>query len=162
MASVGPSNERGGRKSLDAEINLVPFIDLLSMCICFLLMTAVWMQIGALQIKQSHGTEAAAAPQQSYEVDARFSGASVLAVSIKKLGRVVEKIDVKGSTTEAITAELDRRLSNWIRTKSQGIPVSAAMLTPAVGVSYGQLVSVIDVFRKNQIVNLGIVPVSVK
>lgn len=32
---------KGGRKSLDAAINLVPFIDLLSCCLAFLLITAV-------------------------------------------------------------------------------------------------------------------------
>jgi biopolymer transport protein ExbD len=33
---------KGGKRSLDAQLNLVPFIDLLSACIAFLLMTAVW------------------------------------------------------------------------------------------------------------------------
>jgi len=159
MASANVGTERGGRKSLDAEINLVPFIDLLSMCICFLLMTAVWMQIGALQIKQSHGTEAAEAAKVSYEVDARFSGPGSVQVLFKKTGRVVDKIEVKAATSEQLATELDGRLGAWIKTRSQGIPVSAAMLTPAGGVSYGELVNVMDVFRKNQIVNLGVVPV---
>ncbi len=69
MASANAGGLGGGngrRKSLDAEINLVPFIDLLSMCICFLLMTAVWMQVGAVQVKQSHGTDAAATPKVSF------------------------------------------------------------------------------------------------
>jgi len=35
------------------------------MCICFLLMTAVWLEVGALQVKQSHGTEGAASTAQS-------------------------------------------------------------------------------------------------
>ena len=34
---------KGGRKPLDAQLNLVPFIDLLSCCISFLLITAVWV-----------------------------------------------------------------------------------------------------------------------
>ncbi len=158
MASVS-TEARGGKRSLDAEINLVPFIDLLSMCICFLLMTAVWMEIGALQIKQSHGTEATAAPQQSYEIDARFAGPTSIAVSVKKQGKVVDRIDVKAATPEAMASELSQRLASWQSSKAHGIPVSSAMLTPAGGVSYGQMVGVIDAFRKNQIVNLGIVPV---
>lgn len=36
---------KSGKKSLDAELNLVPFIDLLVCCICFLLITAVWVQL---------------------------------------------------------------------------------------------------------------------
>jgi len=42
------STGKGGKKSVDAELNLVPFIDLLSVCILFLLMTAVWVQISKM------------------------------------------------------------------------------------------------------------------
>src|SRR4051794_21570699 len=38
---------RGGKKPLDAVINLVPFIDLMAVTIAFLLITAVWTQTGA-------------------------------------------------------------------------------------------------------------------
>lgn len=38
----------GGRKKVDADLNLVPFIDLLSVCILFLLMTAVWVHISKM------------------------------------------------------------------------------------------------------------------
>lgn len=37
-----------GRKNVDTELNLIPFIDLLSVCILFLLMTAVWVQISKM------------------------------------------------------------------------------------------------------------------
>ncbi|MCK5800875.1 MAG: biopolymer transporter ExbD, partial [Deltaproteobacteria bacterium] len=42
----------GGKKSLDAELNLVPFIDLLVCCICFLLITAVWTQMANIEVNQ--------------------------------------------------------------------------------------------------------------
>ncbi|MEW5853160.1 MAG: biopolymer transporter ExbD [Myxococcota bacterium] len=45
-APVEPGRSRG--RSLDATINLVPCIDLLSSLIAFLLMTAVWTQLGTL------------------------------------------------------------------------------------------------------------------
>jgi biopolymer transport protein ExbD len=52
----GAMPESGGgkrkKKSLDAVINVVPAIDLLSCCITFLLYTAVWTQISRLQIQQ--------------------------------------------------------------------------------------------------------------
>ena len=43
----------GGRKALDAAMNLVPFIDLLSCCISFLLITAVWTQVSTLEVSPS-------------------------------------------------------------------------------------------------------------
>jgi biopolymer transport protein TolR len=46
---------KGKKKSLDAQINLVPFIDLMAVTISFLIMTAVWTQIGRLQVSQAGG-----------------------------------------------------------------------------------------------------------
>jgi biopolymer transport protein TolR len=43
---------KGGKKPLDAAINLVPFIDLLSCCISFLLITAVWTQLARMDVTQ--------------------------------------------------------------------------------------------------------------
>ena len=55
MASVSAPGGRsgGGKKSLNVELNLVPFIDLLTCLICFLLMAAVWVQIGKISVTQS-------------------------------------------------------------------------------------------------------------
>ncbi len=49
MAGAGPAPS--GKRAMDAEINLVPFIDLLSCCICFLLITAVWTEIAKIDVK---------------------------------------------------------------------------------------------------------------
>jgi biopolymer transport protein ExbD len=44
---------RGGRKGLTPDVNVVPFIDLMSTCITFLLLTAVWTQTTTLQVAQA-------------------------------------------------------------------------------------------------------------
>lgn len=49
------SGGKGGRKSVDSNVNMVPMIDLLISVIAFLLMTAVWVQTGALQAAQPRG-----------------------------------------------------------------------------------------------------------
>lgn len=46
---------KGGKKPLDTAINLVPFIDLMAVTISFLILTAVWTQIGKLQVSQAGG-----------------------------------------------------------------------------------------------------------
>jgi biopolymer transport protein ExbD len=51
------ARERGGRRSLDAAMNLVPFIDLLSCCISFLLITAVWTQLSRMSTTVHGGSE---------------------------------------------------------------------------------------------------------
>lgn len=42
-----------GKRPLDTTINLVPFIDLMAVTIVFLIMTAVWTQLGRLQVAQA-------------------------------------------------------------------------------------------------------------
>lgn len=42
----------GGKKSVDSEIPLVPFIDLLLCCVMFLLVTAVWNQLARINANQ--------------------------------------------------------------------------------------------------------------
>ncbi|HUU00389.1 MAG TPA: biopolymer transporter ExbD [Myxococcota bacterium] len=55
MANVSAPGGRSGsgKKALNVDLNLVPFIDLLTCLICFLLMAAVWVQIGKISVTQS-------------------------------------------------------------------------------------------------------------
>ena len=52
MAQVEEMNGSSGRKS-NVDLNLVPFIDLMSVCIIFLLITAVWTQVSMIQLGTS-------------------------------------------------------------------------------------------------------------
>ena len=49
MAHISDNNS----ESAVVELNLVPFIDLMSVCIIFLLITAVWTQISMIQLGTS-------------------------------------------------------------------------------------------------------------
>ena len=45
--------EFGSQRKQVVELNLVPFIDLMSVCIIFLLITAVWTQVSMVQLGSS-------------------------------------------------------------------------------------------------------------
>jgi biopolymer transport protein ExbD len=49
---VDTGGKGGGKKPLNAELNLVPYIDLLTCMVAFLLITAVWTQLARLQAQQ--------------------------------------------------------------------------------------------------------------
>src|SRR6185503_4731287 len=52
------SNSGGGKKKrTNFELNLMPFIDVLSACICFLLVTAVFINLGSFHVNQAVGSE---------------------------------------------------------------------------------------------------------
>jgi biopolymer transport protein ExbD len=64
----GAPAPKGGKKAVDAAINLVPFIDLLSCCISFLIITAVWTQLARMNVTQkgpaATGSETEQQPDQ--------------------------------------------------------------------------------------------------
>lgn len=158
-ANIGGGSS-GRRKSLDAEINLVPFIDLLSMCICFLLMTAVWTQLGSVQVKQANGTEGAESTKTNLDLDAKFVSGNQLALTVKSGTKVLKTVSVTAADTPQFLGQLDTQIRALQESlKSQG-EISAVMITPKAGVDYGSLISVMDVLRKNRLVNLGVVPVN--
>src|SRR5499427_5698117 len=46
------SGGKSGKKSVNADLNLVPYIDLLTCMVAFLLITAVWTQLARLEAHQ--------------------------------------------------------------------------------------------------------------
>lgn len=146
----GGMPEEGGhgkkkKKSLDAVINVVPAIDLLSCCISFLLFTAVWTQISRLQVQQL-GTGApeptVTDPQKTLMVtlamgERGFSLAtsSGTSIDIPTLGRGAQgelRFDLKA-------------LSDKLKQLKGEYPDASAVTVSAEDtVSYGDLVQTID------------------
>jgi len=66
MGGAAPEpTSKGGKKPLDASINLVPYIDMLMTIMTFLMMTAVWTQIAMLEVQNASGGQ----EQQAEEPD---------------------------------------------------------------------------------------------
>lgn len=78
MASVSVDSGGGGRKSVDHEIPLIPFIDLLLCCVMFLLVTAVWNQISSMEAQVNGPTDSPVAiappPEQPLTLQVGTSG----------------------------------------------------------------------------------------
>jgi len=64
---------KGGKKALDAAINLVPFIDLLSCCLSFLLITAVWTQLARMDVTQKGQGAAGASDEKPPEATVQLT-----------------------------------------------------------------------------------------
>jgi biopolymer transport protein TolR len=152
----GGGRGKGSKKELDFELNLTSFIDLLSTCTCFLLISAVWVQIGTVEIKQSHGTDAPATTKESFDLDVVFKDPQSLSLNLKKSGKQVKTIQVNADTNEAMLVKLNEAIASQVFEKSKKIEIAVATVTPKSSVNYGQLISALDVLRKHQIVNIGV------
>ena len=53
MGGVDVGSGRGNRRAASTELNMIPFVDLLMVTVAFLLITAVWVQSGRLNVTAS-------------------------------------------------------------------------------------------------------------
>jgi biopolymer transport protein TolR len=58
--------KKSGRKALDADLNLVPYIDLLTCMVAFLLITSIWTQLARLEVAQKGQGQAEAADDKDH------------------------------------------------------------------------------------------------
>jgi biopolymer transport protein ExbD len=147
-----------GKKPLDTAINLVPFIDLMAVTIVFLIMTAVWTQLGRLQVSQS-GQNASEEQQQ----DPNQLQPVTLLITEKEL-----KLSVGGAQLDPIPITRDdkqrvdvTRLTEKLKElKTQQPEQNAITVSTEDNVRYDDLVRVIDTCIGSQFPSVSVSPAS--
>jgi biopolymer transport protein ExbD len=130
------------KKPLDTTINLVPFIDLMAVTISFLIMTAVWIQIGRLQVS-SNGT-----PTDPNQEPDKPKVELVLLVTDKELrlsagGTAYDPIPISRDSKGKL--DLSKLVSKVNEIKTQLPPDhNSIMIQPEDTVRYEDLVRIID------------------
>ena len=152
MAGAAPQEHtgKGGKKALDAEINLVPFIDLLSCCISFLLITAVWTQIAGLQVASSGGPP----EQQKQEstIDVRLM-LSEKGYQLSMAGANIDIPKLNGDTYDR------KALAEKLKTLKTSLPDQTAItVQPEDAVAYSDLVGTVDTCLGEQLRNVTVAP----
>jgi biopolymer transport protein ExbD len=101
---------KGGRRSLDSEINMIPMIDLLMVTISFLLITAVWTHMSRINADAQvpgppRPTEEVQKiePEKQLHIEMRTPDKFVLIW--KQAGTVISTIDVPRKTPEVPVKE---------------------------------------------------------
>jgi biopolymer transport protein TolR len=152
MAGAAPQEHtgKGGKKPLDAELNLVPFIDLLSCCISFLLITAVWTQIAGLQVSSSGGP-----PEQQTQKEATIDVKLLLGDRGYQLTMAGANIDIP-----KVNGVFDRRtLAEKLKTLKTSLPDQTAItVQPEDSVAYSDLVETVDTAMGERLRNVTVAP----
>lgn len=139
---IGASG-KGGKKPLDTAINLVPFIDLMAVTISFLIMTAVWTQIGRLQVSQAGGSEA----EETEQTQTKTVALTLLVTETElRLQADQSTFDPIPITRMGDSQRLDlTRLTAKIKELKTTVPDQAAItVQPEDKVRYEDLVRIID------------------
>jgi len=152
MAGASPQEHtgKGGKKALDAELNLVPFIDLLSCCISFLLITAVWTQIAGLQVASSGGP-----PEQPTKQESTIDVKLLLNDKGYQLTMAGANIDIP-----KVNGVFDRKsLGEKLKTLKTSLPDQTAItVQPEDSVAYADLVETVDTAMGEKLRNVTVAP----
>ncbi len=152
---------RSKKKQLDFEVNLIPFIDLLSACICFLLLSAVWIQVGSLNVKQAVGGQSAA---ETVKVPALWAqmqdnGNVILKFQdfpnsvVKQIGQqaLVKSVEDGKINYEELTAKVAALVAV--------VPdLKTGLVMPRGESEYESVIFLMDHLKKQGLTNLGVSP----
>ncbi len=142
------------KKDLNVELNLLPVFDILSVCICFLLMTVVWVEVRSIETKQTFGTQSAAESLKGSSLWLRIDQNNNLSITFKnkngsdKIKSVPQKngqIDFENAKKTFAEAALDQ--------------VTSTQILPSKSTRYEQVIHLMDLAKQAGIINIGLSPI---
>jgi len=140
MGGISVGGGHGGKKTVNSEIPLIPFIDLLLCCVMFLLVTAVWNQLAQLEINQQQPGQAEESPIEPPEERVK------LFLQINASGYVLA--DTVGTSEEIPMAgsEYDReQLNTKLQARKRNEPNREDIIVaPDDGVRYEDVIHAMD------------------
>ncbi len=140
MGGVSVEGGGGGKKNVDAEIPLIPFIDLLLCCVMFLLVSAVWNQLARINANQQQPGQQA--PEDQPPPEERVK----LILQIQNTGYVLastagDRVTIAKSGETYDIAELRSKLQERRRLEPNRRDIIVA---PEDGVRYEDVVAAMD------------------
>lgn len=160
MAGVDVGQGGGGRRSPNADINMVPFIDLLMVTVAFLLLTAVWSEHAMLESDAQVPGKEACGPDGCGDTDkvlhVHAEGDSFRLVWKQEQTVISEKTIPKAAVeTEAgdstivtyptLAAELEKEWAEHGQHRDPSDPkLDRAVLHTADNMPFGEIAAVLD------------------
>ncbi|MBC7420617.1 MAG: biopolymer transporter ExbD [Bdellovibrio sp.] len=149
---------RNKKKHLDFEVNLIPCIDLLSVCICFLLLTAVWLNVGSMNVKQAIGGQAQADTVKSPLVWIRMTATGDVNLEVQETNNVPvaqRKIHLDQVNNQVNWEQLETTVAS-LRVLEPAL--NTGLILPVATTAYEDIIAVMDKLKKNGMTDLGVSP----
>lgn len=139
------------KKELDFEVNLLPIISLLAVLICFLLLTAVWVQYGSQNLNFAYGKTAL--KKTSSVISAQLDSSNNIFFYISgKNNKVIYKKTIKSKNTKINFKYLNRTLKKITKKRSY----KTAVISPSGNTSYQDIIKIMDMLKASSITDVGI------
>jgi biopolymer transport protein ExbD len=152
------SSGKNGRRKQNFELNLIPFIDVLSTCICFLLVTTVFLNIGSFHVNQAIGSPSAKQDKKDGNVTVSFGSKGDIRFEIKDVPGYKGRnnvVTIHGQGGQVPFDQADRFLSTF---HSQAQNVKMALIMPNPMTRYDDIIQMMAHLKKNQLDQIGIAP----
>lgn len=150
---------RKRQKHLDFEVNLIPCIDLLSVCICFLLLTAVWITVGAMGVKQAVGGQPAQETPKKPTLWVQFGEKGNLTLDFQDSNKIpgkFKKAKIEGGKNGVFNIETLGKIIAQAKNFEPGL--NTALIQPMAQTPYEEIIALMDEFKKTGLSDLGIAP----
>lgn len=144
------------KKDLNFEINILPILDILSVMICFLLLTAVWMQVSSIDTKQALGDNTISQKENPPSLWIGVEKNGTLKLSLR---------DIKANVPLESTLSGNRDGVNWTALtqkiqslKAQFPTLNTVIIRPEAKANYGVVIRLMDQLKQNQMTDVGLSP----
>ena len=143
------------KKNVDYQLDLTPFISMLSVCICFLLLTVAWFQIGALSVKQAMGAKGYGEPSQKPSLWVYIQPKKQIEVRLKKGNRLISKRAILSEQLNFNFTGFNQYIANL---KRQEPLIEDVFIFPQASELYEDIIKIMDGLRQAGLFNMGLSP----
>lgn len=144
------------KKELNFELNILPVLDILSVLICFLLLTAVWMQLGTLDTKQAIGDNSTAGDKNPPSLWVTLQKDGTVQLSLRDVPQAKTLEDRVARTKTGVNWEgLESKIQSL---RTQWPDLKTSIVRPEARASYGDVIRIMDQLKKNQFDGVGLSP----
>lgn len=144
------------KKELNFELNILPVLDILSVLICFLLLTAVWVQLGTIDTKQAIGDNSTAGAKNPPSLWVTLQKDGTVQLSLRDLPQAKNLEDSVAKTVTGVNwTTLDTKIQTL---RSKWPDLKTSIVRPEARASYGDVIRIMDQLKKNQFDGVGLSP----
>lgn len=146
---------RTRKQDINQELNIMPVLDILSTLVVFLLLTAVWYQVGSFKTEQAFDSQS-----KQNEIKATvigtFTSANEVIIEIKDRKLQSAKIALQRSFQLQNPQAKTEILGYLKEIKSQFPEITDSIVIPTENSSYENVIFLMDQMNKTGIKNIGL------
>lgn len=142
---------------LNEDLNIMPVLDILSTLVVFLLLTAVWYQVGSFSTQNAVGDSAPQSAQVKPSLVATFNDNGTLTLEIKDLPKNNQLSQARKTFNLGNKDSVQQALTAFLSTAKQSVPeLTESLVIPQKSIPYEKVMFVMDQINKNGIRNIGL------